>query len=233
MRAAVGAMDNSTDASPVFYESKQLTVTGMRVSAGSTVFPVSAITTVEILRPRTALIGDSIKMGALGLLVLFLSPIFSLISQGSALNLMTLLGALLAITAVLVVALALFERTLHVCPSSGNSMLVRVYDKKVALEMRAAVARAMTYHANSMVAVPSAADELGKLALLRSQGVISDADWERAKDLFLGKRADAQEQAVVQLRQLHDLYRSGVLSESEFNMKKWDILAANRTWAVS
>lgn len=227
-------MDRSVDTSPVFYRSKQLIVTGMKVSAGSTVFPVSAITTVEILGPRTAVIFDAIKLGALGVLMLILSPVFSSLGQqASVFNWFGPFGTLLILVVILLVVLSLFERTLHVCPTSGNSMLVRVYDKKTVLEMRAAVAQAMTYHANSALGAPSVADELGKLAVLRGQGIISDGDWERAKDLFLGKRPDAREQAIVQLRQLHDLYRTGVLSESEFNMKKWDVLSESRPLAAS
>jgi len=71
----------------------------------------------------------------------------------------------------------------------------------------------------------SVADELGKLAALRDSGALAAADWERAKDLFLGKGEDARDRAARELRQIHELNRSGVLSDSEFNMKKWDILA--------
>lgn len=71
----------------------------------------------------------------------------------------------------------------------------------------------------------SVADELAKLADLRTQGVIDAGDWERAKDLYLGKTEDARQRAARELRQVHELHQSGVLSASEFNMKKWDILA--------
>ena len=73
----------------------------------------------------------------------------------------------------------------------------------------------------------SPADELGKLAELRAAGALSDDDWARAKDLFLGQRPDAQANAVEHLKQLHALWRSGVLSESEFNIKKWEVLSRN------
>lgn len=71
----------------------------------------------------------------------------------------------------------------------------------------------------------SVADELGKLASLRDGGLISDTEWERATALYLGKPPSARDEAIVQLRSLHSLFRDGVLSESEFNMKKWDVLA--------
>ena len=73
--------------------------------------------------------------------------------------------------------------------------------------------------------VASVADELAKLDELRRQGVIDAGDWERAKDLYLGKSEDARQRAARELRQIFELHRSGVLSASEFNMKKWDILA--------
>lgn len=69
------------------------------------------------------------------------------------------------------------------------------------------------------------ADELKKLAELANEGILSDDEWTRAKELFLGRRVDKREQAVKTLRQLHDLQTQGVLSQSEFNSKKWDVLA--------
>jgi len=36
---------------------------------------------------------------------------------------------------------------------------------------------------------------------------------------------EVRESSVGLLRQLHSLHKSGVLSESEFNMKKWDVLS--------
>ncbi len=216
------------DSTPVFYSSKKLTVTGMKVSSGSTVYPISAITTVEILGPRTAVIVDSLKLAAIGVAMLVASSFFSPFMDDSGiggLNALLLAGILALIGSALGVFICLTERTVYICPMSGNSLLVRLNDKKTALEMRAAVERAMTYHANSSAGLPTLADELGRLADLRAQGAISESDWERAKDLFLGKRPDAREQAIEQLRQLYALHRSGVLSESEFNMKKWDILS--------
>ncbi|GJM36990.1 MAG: hypothetical protein DHS20C19_03570 [Acidimicrobiales bacterium] len=69
------------------------------------------------------------------------------------------------------------------------------------------------------------ADELGKPASLRDSGMISDDEWERATALYLGKPLSARDESVAQLRKLHSLHREGVLSESEFNSKKWEVLA--------
>jgi hypothetical protein len=71
------------------------------------------------------------------------------------------------------------------------------------------------------------ADELSKLAALRDAGLLSASEWERATSLFLGKPSSARDEAIAQLRSLHALHRDGVLSESEFNSKKWDVLARN------
>jgi hypothetical protein len=73
--------------------------------------------------------------------------------------------------------------------------------------------------------VAGVADELSKLAALRDGGLLSLSEWERATALHLGKPPTARDAAIAQLRSLHALYRDGVLSESEFNMKKWDVLA--------
>jgi len=71
-------------------------------------------------------------------------------------------------------------------------------------------------------------DELARLAELVSQGVITQDDFERGKDVFLGRPRDAKAESIQLLHQLHGLYQSGVLSESEFNMKKWDVLSRSR-----
>jgi hypothetical protein len=68
-------------------------------------------------------------------------------------------------------------------------------------------------------------EELADLAELRSQGLLTATDWRRAKDFFLGKAPDRREECIQNLRQLHGLYSAGVLSESEFNQKKWDVLS--------
>ena len=73
----------------------------------------------------------------------------------------------------------------------------------------------------------SIADEIGKLAQLRDEGVITQKEFEQGKGRFLGLTTDAQKTTTNQLRQLHSLYKDGILSESEFNMKKWDILSKN------
>jgi hypothetical protein len=69
------------------------------------------------------------------------------------------------------------------------------------------------------------ADELRKLAVLTNEGVLTRDDLERAKGLFLGKPRPKQDEATRLLRNLYELHCQGALSESEFNMKKWDILA--------
>lgn len=225
------AAELHADNTPTFYSSRKLVVTGMKVKSGSTVYPISAVTTVEILRRRFGVVLQGLKLAAVSIVASFVVLGMSSLGVPTG-QLLRVLGFLTFVMGLLVLVLSIltyaFERTVHICPVSGNGLQIKVYDMKTALEMRAAVDRAMTYHANAAAGVPTIAEELGSLAALRSQGAISDSDWERAKDLFLGKRPDAQHQAVDQLRQLHDLHRAGVLSESEFNMKKWDILSRNQ-----
>lgn len=72
----------------------------------------------------------------------------------------------------------------------------------------------------------SIADELAHLAGLRDAGILNEDDWERAKSLFLGAPANTNDERVRLLKNLHDLYKSGVLSEGEFNIKKWDVLSS-------
>jgi len=67
--------------------------------------------------------------------------------------------------------------------------------------------------------------ELSQLGVLAREGIITPEEFERGKELFLGHPPDRQQQALQLLGQLHELYASGVLSESEFNLKKWDVLS--------
>ena len=70
------------------------------------------------------------------------------------------------------------------------------------------------------------ASQLSAMHSLWSEGALSDAEYRRAKELFLGRPPDAEEQAARSLRNLKQLLDSGVLTESEFRSKKWQILSA-------
>ena len=74
----------------------------------------------------------------------------------------------------------------------------------------------------------SLAEELKKLSDPKHEWVLTEEDWERAKNLYFGKPNNKKDETVRMLRSLHDLHRSGVLSEGEFNMKKWDILSRDQ-----
>ena len=71
----------------------------------------------------------------------------------------------------------------------------------------------------------AATDALDQLVPLLNDGILTQEEFDRAKDGFLGATVEVRESSVGLLRQLHSLHKSGVLSESEFNMKKWDILS--------
>jgi len=71
----------------------------------------------------------------------------------------------------------------------------------------------------------NAANALDQLAPLLKDGVITQEEFDRAKDGFLGTSVEIQTNSIDSIRQLHALHKSGVLSEMEFNMKKWDILS--------
>jgi hypothetical protein len=71
----------------------------------------------------------------------------------------------------------------------------------------------------------TAAEELERLAKLRAEGILSDDEWDRAKSLYLGRPPQQQDEALRMLRNLHEMMKSGVLSESEFRTKKWELLS--------
>ncbi len=71
----------------------------------------------------------------------------------------------------------------------------------------------------------SVAGALDQLVPLLEDGILTQEEFDRAKDGFLGATVEVRESSVGLLRQIYSLYQSGVLSESEFNMKKWDLLS--------
>ncbi len=71
----------------------------------------------------------------------------------------------------------------------------------------------------------SAAQEIEKLGQLFLTGVITAEEFERGKTLFLGAPPDKAASAVELLQSLDALKKQGILSQSEFNMKKWEILS--------
>ena len=71
----------------------------------------------------------------------------------------------------------------------------------------------------------SVAAEIQKLGVLYSKGLITQEEFERGKALFLGSPPDRAKKTLEALGSLYRLMKQGALSESEFNMKKWDLLS--------
>ncbi len=69
------------------------------------------------------------------------------------------------------------------------------------------------------------AEELEKLAKLVQDGALTPDEWQRAKESILGQPKDKQADAIERVAKLYRVYKSGALSQSEFNMTKWDILS--------
>jgi|GEM_PF-3756177 len=224
-----------SDSTPVFYSSKRLHVTGMRILVGSSTVPVSAVVRLEVLKRTVGYLIEVLKAGGVSLVLIVSSVIagsgFRSISKLLAMAsfAMFLIGLAGLVLVGYGIARFIWEKSLHIRLVSGDSLKVASFDKRAIWKMHSAVERALSYDKNRAAGTLSVADELEKLSALRRQGAISESDWARAKDLFLGKQPDAQEQAVKQLRQLFELRKNGVLSESEYNMKKWDVLARSET----
>lgn len=225
---AVAGLDS--DKSPVFYSSKRLDVTGMKVVVGGSVYPLSSIVGVDVFGNRFGYllmffqaIGLAVVVWLARWLYVRFMPDIGMSDDLMVFSL-TLMGV--SLVAIVPLALILFFRELELVIrlSDGGKRTIRSSDNKMIWQMHEALERAMTYHANASRAVPSVSDELGRLSRLLGEGVITEQDWTRTKDLFLGTQLSAQDRAVIQLEQLHALWRSGVLSESEFNTKKWEVL---------
>lgn len=78
--------------------------------------------------------------------------------------------------------------------------------------------------AGAMARTSSVADEIKKLAMLHRDGIITIEEFGRLKQQLAGKPSGVND-VIRLLRGLKDLEREGALTESEFNMKKWDILS--------
>jgi hypothetical protein len=121
------------------------------------------------------------------------------------------------------------------------SNLLRTYNVKTAFDetalmndINAACARA-TVGQNEVVRVEvtnpivlgaeSVAEQVERLGQLFIAGVITAEEFERGKTLFLGAAPDKAASAVELLQNLNALKQQGVISESEFNIKKWEILS--------
>jgi hypothetical protein len=100
----------------------------------------------------------------------------------------------------------------------GNS----VFDEVALMnDIQAACAAAAVVH----IPQPTSANQIQALADLAHAGIITPDEFSQAKAGIIGKPASQVEEATKLIQQLHGLYKQGVLSEGEFNLKKWDVLS--------
>ena len=71
----------------------------------------------------------------------------------------------------------------------------------------------------------SLAEEIQKFVQLYKDGILTKEEFDSAKNRLTGVSASHIEDVVQLLRGLHQLKEQDVLSRSEFNMKKWDVLS--------
>ena len=220
-----------------YYGRPGLTVTSATLTHKSTTVPVSAIASVSVQRisgakTRWYLQGAGIGVVAaafgVGMFALANRPGPQLIPVpawwGVLGPLISILGVAALGIAVVALAQSIGRRNVVVGLLSGSALSIwaTVAD---ADEIKQAIDRAVTCREIGGHGPSSTADELEKLAALRNSGVLSSEEWDRAKDLYLGKPPDARAAALEHLRGLFQLHRDGVLSLSEFNTKKWEVLS--------
>lgn len=107
----------------------------------------------------------------------------------------------------------------------GGSSYVLACNHVATRERFAKQLSALLDRQSASAALAGAGTELDKLSDLVARGVIGQADFERAKGLLLGKPVSKVQESMQLLESLYALRKQGVLSESEFNMKKWDVLS--------
>ena len=72
---------------------------------------------------------------------------------------------------------------------------------------------------------PNFVEQISAMQELYNQGVLTEAEFNRAKELFLGKAPNAEiemQRTLVNLKQLRD---AGVLTEAEYATKKWSLIS--------
>ncbi|MDR3232942.1 MAG: SHOCT domain-containing protein [Planctomycetaceae bacterium] len=69
------------------------------------------------------------------------------------------------------------------------------------------------------------AQQIQQLADLCSQGAISKEEFDRGKAVFLGNSPDIAKKTIEILDSLYRLKLHGAISESEYNVKKWELLS--------
>lgn len=95
------------------------------------------------------------------------------------------------------------------------SSIVEVFRSLEAAKSGAAIASTIT----------SVEGSLSRLKELLEDGVLTVEEFDRGKSALVGKAADVPESAATSLRQLNNLFLTGVLTESEYKAKKFDVLA--------
>lgn len=71
----------------------------------------------------------------------------------------------------------------------------------------------------------TASDGLERLHLLVNEGLLTQDEFDRLKNGFVGTTTEQVESDTARIRELHSLLIDGILTDSEFRQKKWDILS--------
>ncbi|HWL65486.1 MAG TPA: SHOCT domain-containing protein, partial [Actinomycetota bacterium] len=67
--------------------------------------------------------------------------------------------------------------------------------------------------------------EEAALHMLKDEGVLSENELLDAKNALWGEPPVQFRKMTRMLSELHHLYKEGILTESEFNSKKWEVLS--------
>lgn len=220
----------------IYFQSKGITVTDLQLTIVKSSYPLSSIagTRLESLSPRHWFEWTRLTF-LLVIGVFTVGPFFGLWAMmGMATPYMQLLESLTRLTIWLLLAIMAIQaiadvraKVVRVALVSGQDERVRVSNRDIGERLISSINAALTDRERVYVspAAVGVADELSRLAQLRDTGVLSFSDWEQAKAMFFGKPPSDRDEAISHLQRLHDLHRAGVLSESEFNTKKWEVLS--------
>jgi hypothetical protein len=104
-----------------------------------------------------------------------------------------------------------------------------VYNKSEneAIEFQDCFKTGMARFTGVVASTPNFVEQISAMQQLHDQGVLSKEEFQRAKELFIGKAPNAEiemQRTLLNLKQLKD---AGVLTEAEYAAKKWTIISGD------
>lgn len=196
----------------VYPETHQISIVGRLIKVTSDVYQVDHVNSIGI--------NNTAAQAGLGCGIFLIIPGIVIVMVLSA-----KFGFVCIFLGVIVILALWGRRSVEWQMSSGQLVEARFASKEKAEACLRQIQQAMEFKHQPTV---SFSDELVKLYELKELGVLSEEDLAKVKDDYLQITDRERERTIKALKSLFELCQAGVLSQSEFNMKKWEILSRKK-----